>query len=87
MALHTITPAVGVMCRCKEKSGLRHSPRVLYTRTRLSSPLRLNLDSLLKTTWFHSASVQFPCDRHHSKRMHRWLGVKGSTHIEHHDHK
>ncbi|GFV38206.1 hypothetical protein TNCV_4791921 [Trichonephila clavipes] len=33
----------------------------------------------LKTTWFHSAVVQFPRPRHHSKRRRRWVGVKGST--------
>ncbi|GFV97511.1 uncharacterized protein TNCV_2040191 [Trichonephila clavipes] len=32
-----------------------------------------------KTTWFHSASVQFPRAWHHSKRRRRWVGVKGST--------
>ncbi|GFV74767.1 uncharacterized protein TNCV_1040051 [Trichonephila clavipes] len=46
---------------------------------RLSSLLRLNLDSSLKTTWFHSAAVQFPDAWHHSKRRPRWVGVKGST--------
>ncbi|GFT12086.1 uncharacterized protein TNCV_726701 [Trichonephila clavipes] len=30
-------------------------------------------------TWFHSAAVQFPRAWHHSKRRHRWVGVKGST--------
>ncbi|GFX80051.1 uncharacterized protein TNCV_2891061 [Trichonephila clavipes] len=39
----------------------------------------LNLNSSLKTTWFHSAAVQFPCARHHSKRRRRWAGVKCST--------
>ncbi|GFX13430.1 HTH_Tnp_Tc3_2 domain-containing protein [Trichonephila clavipes] len=33
----------------------------------------------LKTTWFHSAAVQFPRARHHSKRRYWWVGVKGST--------
>ncbi|GFT02695.1 uncharacterized protein TNCV_829611 [Trichonephila clavipes] len=80
MVPHTITPAEGAVCRCKEKAGLRRSPRGLHTRTRLLSLLRLNLDSSLKTTWFHSAPVQFPRARHHSKRRHRWVGVKGSTH-------
>ncbi|GFX42969.1 uncharacterized protein TNCV_4058921 [Trichonephila clavipes] len=59
MALHTITSAVGAVCRCKAKAGLRRSPRGLRTRTRLTSLLRLNLDSSLKTTWFYSAAVQF----------------------------
>ncbi|GFT76056.1 uncharacterized protein TNCV_1255451 [Trichonephila clavipes] len=68
MAPHTITPAVGVVCRCKAKAGLRRLPRGLHTRTRLSSLLRLNLDSSLKTTLFHSTAVQFPRARHHSKR-------------------
>ncbi|GFV59865.1 uncharacterized protein TNCV_4739931 [Trichonephila clavipes] len=79
MALHTITPAVGAVCRCKAKAGLRSSPRSLHTRTRLSSLLRLNLDSSLKTTWFLSAPVQFPRAQHHPKRRRRWVDVKGST--------
>ncbi|GFV09780.1 uncharacterized protein TNCV_2598351 [Trichonephila clavipes] len=79
MTPHTITPAVGVMCRCKAEVGLRRSTRGLHTRTRLSSMLRLNLDSSLTTTWFHSTAVQFPRAPHHSKRMHRWVGVKGSS--------
>ncbi|PRD25543.1 UNVERIFIED_CONTAM: hypothetical protein NCL1_40611 [Trichonephila clavipes] len=34
MAPHTITPAVGVVCHCKAKAGLRHSPQGLpYTNT------------------------------------------------------
>ncbi|GFV57642.1 uncharacterized protein TNCV_3132301 [Trichonephila clavipes] len=44
--------------------------------------LRLNLDSSLKTTWFHSAAVQFPRALHHSKRRRRWVGVKGSRRNE-----
>ncbi|GFV01943.1 uncharacterized protein TNCV_4978941 [Trichonephila clavipes] len=79
MAPHTITPAAGAVCRCKAKAGLRRSPRGLHTRTRLPSLQRLNLDSSLKTTWFHFAVVQFPRARHHSKRRRRWMGVKGST--------
>ncbi|GFX49890.1 uncharacterized protein TNCV_1031411 [Trichonephila clavipes] len=71
MSPHTITPAVGAVCRCKEKAELRCSPRSLHTRTRLSSLLRLNLDSSLKTSWFHSAAVQLPRAGHHSKRRHR----------------
>ncbi|GFY21396.1 hypothetical protein TNCV_3994401 [Trichonephila clavipes] len=43
MAPHTITPAVGVVCHCKAKAGLRPSPRGLHRRTRSSSLLRLNL--------------------------------------------
>ncbi|GFV12612.1 uncharacterized protein TNCV_4425651 [Trichonephila clavipes] len=79
MAPYAITPAVGVVCRCKVKAGLRHSIWGLRTRTRLSSLLILNLDSWLKPTWFHSAAVQFPRTRHPSKRRRRWMGVKGST--------
>ncbi|GFY34724.1 uncharacterized protein TNCV_4702051 [Trichonephila clavipes] len=59
MAPHTITPAVGAVFRCKTKAGLRRSPRGLHTQTRWSSLLRLNLNSSLKTTWFHSATVLF----------------------------
>ncbi|GFW79120.1 uncharacterized protein TNCV_3631511 [Trichonephila clavipes] len=84
-APHTITIAVGAVCRCNAKTGLRHSPRGLQTRTRLSSLLRLNLDSSLKTTWLHSTAVQFPRARHHSKRRRQWVGVKGSTRNGHHD--
>ncbi|PRD36599.1 UNVERIFIED_CONTAM: hypothetical protein NCL1_08181 [Trichonephila clavipes] len=51
----------------------------LHIRTRLSSLLRLNLDSSLRTNWSHSTAVQFPRARHHSKRRRRWVGVKGST--------
>ncbi|KFM62691.1 hypothetical protein X975_19848, partial [Stegodyphus mimosarum] len=82
MAPHTITPAEGAMCRCTAKAGLRRSPRALYTRTRLSSLPRLKLDLSLKRTWFHSAAVQFPRARHHSKRRRRWVGIKDSTRNE-----
>ncbi|GFV37753.1 e3 ubiquitin-protein ligase RNF13 [Trichonephila clavipes] len=56
MAPHTITPAVEAVCRSKAKAGLRCSLQDLHTRTRLSSLLGLNLDSSLKTTWFHSTA-------------------------------
>ncbi|GFV61740.1 uncharacterized protein TNCV_188971 [Trichonephila clavipes] len=79
MTPHTITSAVGAVCRCKAKEGLRRSPRSLDTRTRLSSLLRLNLDLSLKTTWFRFAAVQFPRAWHYSKLRRRWVGVKGST--------
>ncbi|GFW19387.1 uncharacterized protein TNCV_1602811 [Trichonephila clavipes] len=82
MEPHTITLAVGVVCRCKAKAELRRSLRGLHTRTRLSSLLRLNLDSSLKTTWFHSAANQFPRPWHHSKRRRQWVGVKGTTRNE-----
>ncbi|GFW29658.1 uncharacterized protein TNCV_3935261 [Trichonephila clavipes] len=68
MAPHTISPGLGAVCRCKANARLRRSPRGLHTQARLSSLL----DSSLKTTWFHSAAVQFPRALH-------WLGVKGST--------
>ncbi|GFX42077.1 uncharacterized protein TNCV_2134921 [Trichonephila clavipes] len=79
MTTHTITPAVGAVCRCKAKARLRRSPRDLHTRTRLSSLLRLNLDSSLKTTWLHSPAVRVPRAWHHSKRRHQWVGVKSSA--------
>ncbi|GFV41321.1 uncharacterized protein TNCV_624941 [Trichonephila clavipes] len=79
MAPHTITPAVGVVCHCKAKAELRRSRRGIHTRTRLSSLLRLNLKSSLKTTWFHFAAVQFPFAWHHSIRRRRWVGVKISS--------
>ncbi|GFW63380.1 e3 ubiquitin-protein ligase RNF13 [Trichonephila clavipes] len=68
MTAHTITLAVGAVCRIKAKSGLRRSSRGLHTRTPLLSLLRLNLDSSLKMTSFLYAAVQFPRVRHHSKR-------------------
>ncbi|GFY13837.1 uncharacterized protein TNCV_986091 [Trichonephila clavipes] len=87
MAPYTITPAVGAVCRCKAKAGLRRSPRGLHIRTRLSSLLRLNLDSSLKTTWFHSSAVKFPRAWYNSKRRRRWVGVKGNTRNGFHDPK
>ncbi|GFX42065.1 uncharacterized protein TNCV_2134801 [Trichonephila clavipes] len=60
MSPHTITPAVGTVCRWKAKAGLRRSLRGFHIRTRLSSLLRLNLDSSLKTTWLHSPAVRVP---------------------------
>ncbi|GFT93197.1 uncharacterized protein TNCV_2710491 [Trichonephila clavipes] len=84
---HTITPVVGAVSRCKVKAGLRRSPQGLHTRIRLLSLLRLNLDSPLKTIWFHSAAVQFPRVWHLFKRMSRWVGVRGSTRNGLHDFK
>ncbi|GFS53455.1 uncharacterized protein TNCV_4935371 [Trichonephila clavipes] len=40
-----------------------------------------------KTTWFHSAAVQFPCARHHSKWRRSWVGVKSSARNGHRDPK
>ncbi|GFT61905.1 hypothetical protein TNCV_4497161 [Trichonephila clavipes] len=48
----------GQVCRCKAKAGLRHSPRGHHTRTRLSSLLRLNLDSFAKDDLFRSIQLQ-----------------------------
>ncbi|PRD36758.1 UNVERIFIED_CONTAM: hypothetical protein NCL1_07537 [Trichonephila clavipes] len=78
MVPHSITPAVKAVCLFNAKAGLRRVPRGLHTRTRMSSLVRLNLVSSLKTTWFHFAAVQFHRARHHSNRRHRWVGVKGS---------
>ncbi|GFU65444.1 uncharacterized protein TNCV_633671 [Trichonephila clavipes] len=50
-----------------------------HTIKRVVGAVRLNLDSSLKSTWFHSAAVQFPRARHLSKRRRRWVGVKGSS--------
>ncbi|GFW82691.1 uncharacterized protein TNCV_3492631 [Trichonephila clavipes] len=87
MALHTITPAVGVVCCCKVKVGLRYSLWGLHTRTRFSLLLELNLDSSLKSTWFHSVAVKSRRARRHSKWRCRWLGVKGRTRNGCHDTK
>ncbi|GFV53227.1 uncharacterized protein TNCV_1065861 [Trichonephila clavipes] len=67
------------MCRCKAKEGFGRSPRGLHTRTRLLPLLKFNLDSSLKTTWFHSVAVQSLRALHHSRRKRRWVGVIGST--------
>ncbi|GFX86391.1 uncharacterized protein TNCV_2562801 [Trichonephila clavipes] len=82
MAPHTITSAVEAVCRCKAKPGLMRSLWGLHTRIRLSPLLRLNLDSSIKTTWFHFVTVQFLRAWHHSKRKRRWVGVKESTRNE-----
>ncbi|GFX80668.1 uncharacterized protein TNCV_499351 [Trichonephila clavipes] len=72
MAPHTITPAVGAECRCQAKAELRRSPRDLYT-------IVITAQIELKTTWFHSAYVQYTRARHHSRRRRRWVGINGST--------
>ncbi|GFT69372.1 uncharacterized protein TNCV_4182211 [Trichonephila clavipes] len=38
-------------------------------------------------TWYHPPARQFSRAWHHSKRRHRWVGVKGSTLIGRHDPK
>ncbi|GFU83264.1 uncharacterized protein TNCV_3738751 [Trichonephila clavipes] len=40
MAPHTITPAVGALCYCKAKTGLRRSPRVQFPHARHHSKRR-----------------------------------------------
>ncbi|GFW73049.1 uncharacterized protein TNCV_831681 [Trichonephila clavipes] len=77
MGSHTLTPAVWGVCRCKAKAELRRSPRDFQIRKRLSSLLKLNLDSSLKT-WFHSVAVQSRRARHYSKRRILRVGVIGS---------
>ncbi|GFU49448.1 uncharacterized protein TNCV_2308171 [Trichonephila clavipes] len=72
-------PAVGAVCCRKAKAGLGVHHGVLHIRTRLSPLQRLNLDSSLKTTWLHSAAVQFPLARHHSELRHRLVDVMCST--------
>ncbi|GFX81156.1 uncharacterized protein TNCV_1911481 [Trichonephila clavipes] len=70
MAPHTITSAVGAVCRCNENAGLRRSPSGVHKRTRSSSLLRLNLDDLDHCSPVSSCVAQ---------RRRRWMGVKGST--------
>ncbi|GFV61372.1 uncharacterized protein TNCV_445881 [Trichonephila clavipes] len=79
MAPHTITPSVEVVCHCKENAALRRSPRGLHTQTRLSSLLRLNLNSSLKTTWFFRCSSDSFVRGTTPPLRHCWLVVKGST--------
>ncbi|GFX90462.1 uncharacterized protein TNCV_2073401 [Trichonephila clavipes] len=66
---------------------LRHPYRGSpYTNTIVFTAV-VELDSSLKTIWFHSNAVQFPRVRHHYKQRHRWVGVKGSTRNGHRDPK
>ncbi|GFW81870.1 uncharacterized protein TNCV_2885441 [Trichonephila clavipes] len=79
MAPHIITPDVGAVCRCKRKAGLKRSLRDLHTRAN-TIVITAEIESgfgVLKTTWFHSAAVQFPRVQRHCKRRRRWVGVKG----------
>ncbi|GFW16887.1 hypothetical protein TNCV_2760151 [Trichonephila clavipes] len=69
--------SVREVCR-KAKTKLRRSPQGLHTQTGLSLLLTLNLDLLLKTTWFHSIAVQFHHQQHHFKWRRQWMGVIGS---------
>ncbi|GFW48903.1 uncharacterized protein TNCV_3901011 [Trichonephila clavipes] len=85
MTPHTIILAVKVVCCCKAKVRLSRSPEGLYTRTRSSSLLKLNLDLSLNTKWFHSVAIQFRRARQNFKRRHRWLGAMGRKHDEYHD--
>lgn len=55
-----LTPGMRVVCYCKAKAGLRCSPQGFHIHTQLSSLPELNLDSLLKTNWFHLAVLQCP---------------------------
>ncbi|GFX06468.1 uncharacterized protein TNCV_3017021 [Trichonephila clavipes] len=64
--------SLGAVCRCQAKAELRRSPRDLYT-------IVITAQIELKTTWFHSAYVQYPRARHHSRRKRRWVGINGST--------
>ncbi|GFY04034.1 uncharacterized protein TNCV_1198121 [Trichonephila clavipes] len=68
MAPHTITPAVGTVCRCKAKAGLRRSPLGLLSNT-------IDITAEIES----QAAVQFPRTRHHSKRKRRGVDVKSST--------
>ncbi|GFV67892.1 uncharacterized protein TNCV_926581 [Trichonephila clavipes] len=83
MVPYTITPTVGAVCQCKVNAGLKSSPWGLHTGTRLSSLLKLNLDSSLKTTWFHSVAAPSRRERHHYKRRCRWVGVIGNPRYRH----
>ncbi|GFS62046.1 hypothetical protein TNCV_2593081 [Trichonephila clavipes] len=67
MAPHTIPSVVRAVCRSNANAGLMHSTWGLHTRIRLSSLLRLKLDSSLKMASFHFSVVQYPRAWHHSK--------------------
>ncbi|GFW67598.1 uncharacterized protein TNCV_3392691 [Trichonephila clavipes] len=65
MAPHVITPAVGAVCRCKAKAGLRRSPRGLHTRTRFVITAEIESGFVAK-----DHLVPFHCSPVHSKRRH-----------------
>ncbi|GFU45002.1 uncharacterized protein TNCV_4235111 [Trichonephila clavipes] len=76
MAPHIITPAVGVVCRCKN-AGLRHSPRVLHANTIvITAEIESGFVAIDDLVPLHCSPVS-SC---HSKRMRRRVGIKGSTH-------
>ncbi|GFW50774.1 uncharacterized protein TNCV_3590561 [Trichonephila clavipes] len=87
MAPHTITTAVRWVCHCKTKKGLGCSPLGLHRRTRLSSMLRLNLDSRVVI----DDLVPFRCNPISSGvaplQACQWVGVKRSTRNGHRDPK
>ncbi|GFS60569.1 uncharacterized protein TNCV_5073501 [Trichonephila clavipes] len=74
MLPHTITPAMGAVCRCKAKAGLKCSP---HTNT-IVITAEIESGFFAKDDLFHSAAVQFPRAWHHSKRRRRLVDVKNS---------
>ncbi|GFV85637.1 hypothetical protein TNCV_3436401 [Trichonephila clavipes] len=77
MAPHSITTAVGAVCRCTTKAGLRHSTGSSHTNT-IVITAEVEFGIVAKDDLVPSAAVQFPRVRHHSKRRCRWVEVMGS---------
>ncbi|GFV43729.1 uncharacterized protein TNCV_1271021 [Trichonephila clavipes] len=84
MVPHTITPDVGVVSCCKAKVGLWRSARGLHTRKRLSSLLRLNLDSSLGSIPLQSSFLVHGTT---PKGGFQWVAFKSSTRNGRHDPK
>ncbi|GFT97613.1 e3 ubiquitin-protein ligase RNF13 [Trichonephila clavipes] len=74
MTFHTITPAVGTVCRCKAKAGLSRSPQPPYTNT-IVITAEVESGFIVKITLFHSAAFQFPRARHHFSRAAHVMGA------------
>ena len=77
MALHTITPAVGVVCCCKAKVGLRRSTQGLHTymiviTAQIESRFVIE-DGLVPLSCSPTPSIATPLQRR------QWVGVIGSA--------
>ncbi|GFW91203.1 uncharacterized protein TNCV_3301791 [Trichonephila clavipes] len=81
MTSHTITPAVGAVCRCKAKAGLRCSPRRLLTRTRIVITAEIKSGFVAKDDLVSFLGNQVSSCVADSKRRCRWAGVKDNTRI------
>ncbi|GFW93129.1 uncharacterized protein TNCV_3888701 [Trichonephila clavipes] len=82
MAPHNFLPAVGKVCRCKSKAGLRHSHTDTIVITAETESGFLAKDDLVPFHYSPVFSCRAPLQTEASMR-----GVKGSTRNGHHDPK